>query len=69
MSELSNTIPRINSPLTPTLATGETKMRKAAETPMISTLWLSFADENDGFLGVAIVDVVEGEDAVEMAVI
>jgi hypothetical protein len=62
------TLPEIDSPLVPTLATGEMKMRKTAGTPVISTLWLSFADENE-FKGVAIVDVVEGEDAAEMAVI
>jgi hypothetical protein len=46
-------------------------MRQAAETPKISTYWLSFNDDDDddGFMGVAIVDVVAGQDAAEMAVI
>jgi hypothetical protein len=69
MSGSTTTLPKIASPLIPTLATGDTKMRKAAETPRISTYWLSFNDDDDdGFLGVAIVDVVAEEDAVEMAV-
>jgi hypothetical protein len=70
VSELTITLTEIDLPLIPTLATGDTKMRKAVETPTIRTLWLSFNnDDDDGFLGVAIVDVVEEENAVEMAVV
>jgi hypothetical protein len=71
VSKLAIKLPEIDSTLISTLAAGDTKMRKAVETPMIRTLWLSFNndDDDDGFLGVAIVDVVEEENAVEMAVV
>jgi hypothetical protein len=63
MSELTITLPEIDSPLIPTLTTGDTKMRQAAETPKISTLWLSFNHDDDGFLGVAIFDMTRDRNA------